>query len=246
MIYSFKKIKIYYNIFNETHKEDIPILFLHGWGMNGSCFDFFCKNLPNKKCITIDFPPFGNSKEPNFSLNIQDYTNIIIRLLNKLNIHKIDVVAHSFGGRIAIELSANTNFVNKLILTGSAGIKNNTIKKYLKVRKFKFLKFLAKIRLYPYKKLNNYGSSDYKILSPVMKQTFKNIVNYDQTYLLCKIKASTLLIWGRLDEETPFYFTKIFKKNIKDCEVIVFEKCGHFAFLEKPQLFLNIIKSFCC
>ena len=66
---------------------------------------------------------------------------------------------------------------------------------------------------------------------------------YDE---LCKIKAPTLLIWGNLDKETPFYFTKIFKKNIKDCEVIIFEKCGHFAFLEKPHLFLNIIKSFCC
>ncbi len=245
MIYSYKKIKVYYNLFNETYRETIPILFLHGWGMNGSCFNYFCKNLPSKMCITIDFPPFGYSKEPKTSLNLQDYTDIIVRLLKKLNLQKVDIVAHSFGGRIAIQLSSTTNYVNKLLLTGSAGIKNKSFKKFLKVKKFKFLKFLAKIRLFPYKKLNNYGSKDYKNLSPIMKETFKNIVNYDQTYLLSKISAPTLLIWGRLDKETPFYFTKIFKKHIKDCEVIAFEKCSHFAFLEKPQLFLNIIKSFC-
>jgi len=79
-----------------------------------------------------------------------------------------------------------------------------------------------------------------------MKQTFKNIVNYDQTNQLSKIEVSTLLVWGTLDKETPFYFTKIFKKHIKDCEVIKFKNCSHFAYLERPALFLKILLSYFC
>ena len=74
-----------------------------------------------------------------------------------------------------------------------------------------------------------------------MKKTFINIVNYNQTSCLKEIQVPTLLIWGTLDKETPFCFTKIFKKNIKDCEVIKFKKCGHFAYLEKSGLFLKIL-----
>ena len=77
-----------------------------------------------------------------------------------------------------------------------------------------------------------------------MKHTFTNVVNYDQTKQLSKIASPTLLVWGSLDKETPFYFTKIFKKNIKDCEVIEFKNCSHFAYLEKPDLFLKILLSY--
>ena len=39
----------------------------------------------------------------------------------------------------------------------------------------------------------------------VMKKTFSNIVNYNQIKQLKKINVSTLLVWGTLDKETPFY-----------------------------------------
>ena len=45
-------------------------------------------------------------------------------------------------------------------------------------------KVLAKINLYPSSKLLNRGSVDYQKLSPQMKKTFINIVNYDQKYIL--------------------------------------------------------------
>ena len=131
-----------------------------------------------------------------------------------------------------------------MILTGCAGLKNRSLKKTFKQALFKTQKFLAKVKLYPKSNLQNKGSSDYKKLSAQMKKTFVNIVNYDQEHILKFISAPTLLVWGNLDKETPIYFTKIFKKHIKDCEVIVFKGHGHFAYIEKPQTFLKLITSF--
>lgn len=242
MIFEYKNIKIYYEITN-SYAKGSPILFLHGWEGSTLSFSFFAKNL-NRKCILIDFPPFGKSSCPQSPLYVKDYKEMVCLLLKQLGVKKVFIVAHSFGGRVAIELSATTKLVKKMILTGSAGLKKKSLKKALKQLVYKVQKVLSKIKLYPKTKLFSRGSLDYQKLPPQMKKTFINIVNYDQRYLLNNISAPTLLVWGNLDKETPFCFTKTFKKHIKDCGVVVFKGHGHFAYIEKPQTFLKIITTF--
>ena len=242
MMFEYKNIKINYQVINENSKGT-PILFLHGWQGSILSFSFFANNL-KRKCILIDFPPFGKSSMTNYPLTVKDYKNLVYGLLKYLKIKKVFIVAHSFGGRVAIEMSATTKIVKKMILTGCAGIKKKSIKTKLKLIIYKVQKALSKIKLYPKAKLQKKGSPDYQNLPAQMKKTFINIVNYDQRYLLKKICVPTLLVWGNLDKETPFYFTKIFKKHIKDCEVVVFKNKGHFAYLEEPQTFLKIISTF--
>lgn len=243
MIFEYDSLKVYYEYYGIESEE--PILFLHGWEGSTQSFKYFCDKLSKKhKCINLDFPPFGNSSCPKKPLTVNDYSNIVLELLKHLNVFSVNIVAHSFGGRVAINLASKTNVVKKLLLTGCAGIKKRSAKKFFKITKYKFLKFLVKIKFYPQKKLQKYGSEEYKKLNPIMRQTFINVVNYNQTDLLKRISVPTLLVWGSLDKETPFCFTKIFKNNIKDCEVIEFENCSHFAYLEKPNLFLNILFSY--
>lgn len=243
MILNYKNVKIYYKIIKREKDNSLPLLFLHGWGMDISSFKYFYEKVAFN-CILVDFPPFGKSTEPQQEFILLDYAKIILKILDKLKINKVNIVAHSFGGRVAIELAASTNLVNKMLLTGSAGIKVFNFKRFLKIKKYKFLKFMSKLKLFSKSKLNKYGSADYSNLSITMKKTFINIVNYNQKKLLKKIQVPTLLVWGNLDKETPFCFTKIFKKSIKDCEVIAFDNCSHFAYLERPQLFLSILNSF--
>ena len=246
MKFYYKDIEVYYEVKGKG-QEDCPLLFLHGWeGSTKSFKYFFDKASEYRFCVNIDFPPFGKSSMPTQPLFVSDYANIIRALLLKLNVKKIDIVAHSFGGRVSLFLASQTGFVNKMLLTGCAGIKRKSFLKFLKVQRYKCVKFLSKIKCYSKYKLSKFGSEEYKKLNPIMKQTFINIVNYNQTTQLKQIFVPTLLIWGDLDKETPFYFTKIFKKHIKDCEVIKFKNCSHFAYLEKPTLFLNILLSYFC
>ncbi len=243
MIFVYNNLKIYYEDYGIKNAE--PILFLHGWEGSHLSFKYFADKLSEaKRCINLDFPPFNNSSMPTEPLTIDDYSNMVYELLKFLKVEKVNIVAHSFGGRVAINLATKTSVVKKLLLTGCAGIKKKSFKKFFRIFKYKFLKFLSKIKLYSNKKLERYGSEEYKRLNSVMKQTFVNVVNYNQTKLLKKISVSTLLVWGTKDKETPFCFTKIFKKHIKDCEVIEFADCSHFAYLEKPKLFLNILYSY--
>ena len=233
-------------VLSNAQKLKTPIVFLHGWGGNIDSFLYFAKRLSiDRTCILVDFPPFGLSSSPTEAFSLRDYTNIVLKLLKKLKINRVCIVAHSFGGRVAIDLASNfPSFVEKLVLTGSAGLKKKSFSNRIKIFKYKFLKYFFKNNVKVQQKLKSMGSKDYLALSNDMKKTFINITNFDQKKQLKKILCPVLLVWGKNDKETPFYFTKIFKKNIKYCKVISLDDCSHFAYLEEPSIFLLSIQTF--
>lgn len=77
-----------------------------------------------------------------------------------------------------------------------------------------------------------------------MKKTFVNIISEDLSPLLKSITCPTLIIFGKDDKETPLYMAKKINKKIKDSALVVFENCGHFAYLEDYYRFVTIAKSF--
>ena len=237
-----KNTKINYTI---TGRGDKYVLFLHGWG--GSIDSFVCmQNVleNNFKCINIDLPPFGKSQPPPTPWSVQDYAVMVIEILNKHNIKKVDIICHSFGARVAIYIASLTTLVDKLVITGGAGIKpKRHIKKSLKIFRYKLTKTLVRLKLLKSTYLDKFGSSDYKILSPTMKQTFKNIVNFDQTAMLKHIKCATLLFWGVDDDQTPLYMAKIMQKNIPDCALLEYSG-GHFVYLEQFAIFSTVVQQF--
>lgn len=241
MIFEYKNTKVNYILMNNFLDGDTPVVYLHGWGGGTSSF-LFCAKKIDRPSILIDFPPFGESQTPKIPFDVVDYAKIVEGILKRHNVTAFDVVAHSFGGRVATQLCADGCHVRRLVLTGSAGIKKRSLRVKFKVFRYKFLKLLCKLKLYNASKLPR-GSSDYANLPPVMKKTFCNVVNYDQRKLIGKISCPTLLIWGKDDAETPFYFTNFYKKHIKDCEVVSLHG-GHFAYLDNASQFILIVTSF--
>lgn len=226
--------------------KDETVLFLHGWGANLNSFNFFCQNLKSDYCcVLVDFPGFGESEKLTAELSVFDYACEIHKLIKQLNLNKIIIVCHSFGARVAILLS--TVFycdISKLIIIDGAGIKPkfNLITSF-KVLKYKLCKFLNKTKLFKLN-LSAFGSLDYKKLNLTERKTFINVVNFNEVKYLKKIKIKTLILWGEQDKETKLYMAKIFKKKIKNSTLKVFSGCGHFCFLDKPNLVLYEIKAF--
>lgn len=214
---------------------DKLIVFLHGFGGGFESFAEIAKMLSDRyKCLLISF----FESEPDYPLTIFDYYNYVKTLIELQPAKEIIVVGHSFGGRVGIKLAAN-NCCDKLVLVDSAGLKpKRGINYYCKVYKYKIRKKLGL-------NTDNYGSSDYKTLSPVMKKTFINIVNYYQNKEIEQITIPTLIYWGSDDKETPLEFAKTFNKKIKNSRLIVIENCGHFSYLQSKSTFYNCLRSFC-
>ena len=222
------------------------LVFLHGWGTDISLMKPFAKNfMGNYSYLFIDFPPFGNSKEPLYAWNLTDYTNLTNEIIENVaiqnNFNEINLFGHSFGGRVAIKIASSNKFSNlkKLILLASAGIKPKfNFKTWFKIKLYKF-----------YRKTNNkkakiMGSADYKTLSPIMKQTFKNIIEENLAKNCKKITCKTLLIWGSKDTQTPLYMGKKLNKLISGSKLYVVKGANHFAYLNNFKQVFPVVLDF--
>jgi pimeloyl-ACP methyl ester carboxylesterase len=241
------------DIFYKKAGKGKKIVLLHGWGGRADSFLPVFNYLSLKyEVYAIDFPGFGESSTPDKPWGVEDYKNMLLKFFDRLGIEKASLVGHSFGGRVSIMFSAeNPERVEKLVLVDSAGIiPKRTFKYYFKVYRFKlakkaFLMFASgkdkqeKLDRF-YKK---YGSSDYKDAGN-LRQTFVKVVNQDLRGYLPKIKASTLLIWGENDQDTPLYFAKIMEKEIPDAGLVVFKDAGHYSYLDKLYDFNVIVSKF--
>ncbi len=237
MIYLYNDKKIYYKFYNQT--SHCPIILLHGWGCEGSIFKNLIAQMPEKSFLVIDFPPFGKSDKSISDWNIFTYVGMLMSLCDYLHIDKCDILGHSFGGRIAIILSAvKRSLVHTCLLVDSAGIKpHHSIDYHMKICKYKIKKALGKSTL-------NMGSPDYLALSPDMKKTFVSIVNTHLEEYAKKMAVKTLIVWGEKDNETPIYMAKKLNKYIRGSRLKVIKEAGHFCFLDRPLEFYKIVKNF--
>lgn len=219
------------------------IVLLHGWGQNIEMMDPIGRRLQDDFRITIiDFPGFGKSPEPPYSFTVYDYYEALDELLKKLKIKDPILIGHSFGGRIAM-IYAGTKETSKLVLLGSPFRRSN---KKANI-KLKILKFMKKVPII--KNLEEYmkkriGSRDYRNASPIMRKIIVNVINENLSKFLPKIKASTILIWGSNDTEVPLPEAKVIESQIKDCGLIVYEGCTHYAYLERLDQTVNILNEF--
>ena len=235
------------NITYRFHKgEGVPILLLHGWGGNLNSFRFLENFLVSKNCsvITVDFPGFGGSDMPLETFELDDYYKIVSQLLMAENIEKVNIIAHSFGGRVALLFVYNEpQKLNKLMLVDSAGLKPKfSLSKKIKIIRYKFLKKLKEKGLIK-RDLVSYGSEDYKAMPQNLKQVFVRIVNQHLDYILPSVSCPTLIVWGKDDDATPYYMAKKFKKNIKDSGLVTLDG-GHFAYLQNANKFTMIVDNF--
>lgn len=229
--------------------NSLNIIFLHGWGQSHKTFDFLIEELKktNIKCniYNIDFLGFGLSDEPNKAIKIDDYSNHLKQLILEEKIKNVVLIAHSFGGRVAIKYASN-NDVDRVVLVNSAGINHHNLKYYLKILCYK----IKKVFVYAFNR-NNYdsfvkqnGSRDYNNLSYVMRGTFKKVVNKDLKKEMKKIKSKTLIIGSVFDKEVALEDNRKMHELIKNSEFRVFYRSGHFSYLDEKDKFLKMIITF--
>lgn len=219
------------------------IVLLHGWGQNIEMMKPVGDKLKkNNRIIIVDLPGFGNTLEPSTIWTMYDYADCIKELLDSLDVKNPIMIGHSFGGKISLIYASKYN-VKKLILFGSP------FKKEIKElsTKTKILKSLKKVpglnKLEGFAK-RHIGSRDYKEASDFMRKILVEHVNLDITEDVKKIKCPTLIIWGTMDNEVPIERAFELEKLIDDSAVIPYEGCTHYAYLERLNQTVNIIKSF--
>lgn len=261
--YEFVDQNIRFSWYRTGSEDGKPLLILHGWGSNSGVMQPLAEKLSDiRTAYLIDLPGFGNSPEPDSAWGVDDYADAVKRFVLKHfqnSTQKIDLLVHSFGGRVAIKLLTDTEFsgrFDRIIFTGAAGLKPDRkpgyfIRKYTaKTLKLPFLILpeplkssslnkLRKSRLW--KKL---GSADYQQVSGVMRETFVKTVTEYLDSLLPGIDHEILLIWGEDDTATPIRQGERMDQLLKQSALIRLKNAGHYSFLDQPSQFVSIVKAY--
>lgn len=240
--------------------EGKPLVILHGWGSSKRVMMPIATQLADiRRSYVLDLPGFGDTPEPPEAWSIDDYTNAIQAFIEEQFSEPVDLLVHSFGGRITLKLCSRpfaTSRIEKVLITGGAGMKPKRsakfyFKKYLaKTLKAPFLILPTKLQEQGLSKLREtslwkkLGSSEYSELSGVMRGTFvKSVTEYLES-CLPSIPHEVLLIWGRNDDATPVYQGERIEAGIEKAALVVIEDAGHYAFLDKPKQFAAIARAF--
>lgn len=217
------------------------MLFLHGYLSSKEAFitqiDYFSRFF---RVTAIDFIGFGQSAPLKEPFSVGDYAKWLTEVTARLGLNKPIVVAHSFGCRVAVKAAARDNeLFDKLILTGPAGIIVNRGFSYrFKVKLYRMVKKIA-----PRYAEKRFGSAEYRSLSPIMKESYKRVVNEDLRVAARSVNLPVLIVEGLEDRVTTQREAEIYLEHFPNAVLKNIEG-GHFAFAENPTAFHLAIEEF--
>lgn len=184
------------------------------------------------RVTAFDFLGFGESASLTVPFSVEDYAQWTKQTLALLGVEKPHVIAHSFGCRVAVKLATEEDIFDKMLLTGPAGVILHRGFSYrVKVGTYRFVKKFA-----PRFAERKFGSAEYRTLSPIMKESYKKIVNEDLRKDARNIKNEVLIVEGEEDTVTPLSEAKAYLACLKSGRLITMAG-GHFAFAQYPVLF---------
>ncbi len=227
---------------------------LHGWGAEGARWQDFANKLEREgySVYIPDLPGFGETEPPPESgWTVEEYAEWVKNYLKRHSIKRCFLLGHSFGGRVAIVLTArNPGLIEKLVLVAPAGIpeKKNfrqRLAKMLTVMVPNFLKSSLPFRA-PRKLLYKLaGSYDYPdAQSSGMKNTFSKVVSQDLSGFLPQIQVSVLIIWGTRDSFVSRATVERMNDLLPDSRLKIIVDAGHAIYRKQPYKILPVITDF--
>lgn len=209
-------------------------MLLHGYMASKECFvaqiEYFSRSY---RVTAPDFPGFGKAEPLTEAFSVGDYALWLSALISSLELNDPVILAHSFGGRVALKGIAEGILPCKaLILTGGAGVVRHGFSYRLRVKLYRAVRKIA-----PRFAESHFGSEEYKTLSPVMRESYKKIVNEDLVGCASRVSVPTLLLYGAEDTVTPKYVSETLHGAIGGSRLVYLADAGHFAFLDRPVAF---------
>ena len=247
-----------------TESKGDPVLLIHGLGGSIESWINNVEAISSNKLqvIALDLPGFGLSDKPEIAYTIKYYSKFISKFIRRLRIdsRSLSIIGSSLGGHIAAEFALNyPTALSKLVLISPAGALPVSFKgtpalhNYVNIVKAKTVQQVRRALLGIDKTVKsveyNYAKMLFQRLAlPGAKEAFMSALRGSAQASrlndrLHKIKAKTLLIWGKDDQIIPVSFLHPFIK-MKNCRVILIENCGHTIHMNSSTLFNKIVIDF--
>ncbi len=252
------------HIYYKLQGKGVPLMLVAGLGSDSvSWLPVIFGLAKHFKVIMIDNRGVGRSSKDNSNISIEDMTDDCADLINYLKLSPVNVLGHSMGGMIAMDLSIRyPKLVDKLILEATAPTMSNRNVEMLQDW-VTFLKSGMNKKLW-------FRNMYYWIFSPsffndkvMLDQSvdmavryryaqsdisFENQVDalseFDCQNLLSEIKARTLIIYGEQDLLFPASETEKIFNNISDMDSTTIKNAAHSIHMDEPEVFIREVVDF--
>lgn len=233
-----------------------PLLLLHGASGNPGWLPYHQALAQHYTVYAPSHPGYDRSERPAWIGTIQDMAHFYRQCIEDLGVAPVHVMGFSMGGWLAAELAAMCPpYVRSLTLVGAAGLKPEVgeIAEILMVSQ----DVAKKLRFYDPSQVPDYEALVNRELTPEEQEGQWR--NREMTSRLCwkpyfhnpklpgylrGLKTPTLLVWGQQDAIIPVNCAALYQRALPQATLHVIERCGHSPGLEKPQEFLNIVRTF--
>jgi len=235
----------------KTAGKGLVFLILHGWGSKSDKWKEVISQIADNgfKVIAPDLPGFGKSDQPQKAWGVEEYADFVEQFVSSLNLNKLNILGHSFGGAVAVKYTQKfPHRIKKIILVGAALFRRKKLKLrvfYIFSKIFKILKFLPfynKLRKAIYKFIIR--KSDYPYTKGLMKSIYLKVIKQDLTWELSQIKNPALIIWGENDKVKPLKEAHKINQILSNSELKIISEVGHSPYYKKPSQLTNLIINF--
>jgi pimeloyl-ACP methyl ester carboxylesterase len=239
-----------------TGGEGDPLIIVHGGSDGASAWMQNIEVLSKQYTIYVpDMPGFGLSQSMEGSYYIPEMVDFIDNFARTVGLNSFYLMGHSLGGGIALHYTLKyPQKIRKLVLVSSLCL-GREIAWWIRLASprvicstmgksaisvFKAIKFIAKF-FGPWEMVEPLSKTSVHIGSCIANLTEQTIVLLSQLPL---IMVPTLVMWGAKDPVVPFAHAYAAAELIPDCQVRVFDDCGHSVYRERLREFSNVLSRF--
>ncbi len=236
-----------------------PLVYLHGpWGLKPDR-DFLVQLA---KTHTVYAPRFPGTTpgDPDAVHRLDTWLDLMVyhgELLDALKLDAPIFVGHSFGGLVAAEYAAAApRSVGRLLLINPVGLwrDDHPVKNWMvlsdRERKLSLFadpdgegakRFFAvpsdnEARVDTLAQFIWSQACTGKFVWPVPDRGLKNRIH--------RIKASTLIVWGKADRISDEAYAQEFANGIAGAKVVMIEQAGHLPHIEQPEATIKAVQEF--
>jgi pimeloyl-ACP methyl ester carboxylesterase len=258
-----EKAILYQNkkIFYATYGTGKPVMFVHGFGEDGSLWKNQTENLKNKfKLIVPDLPGSGQSEMID-DMSMEGMAEVLHSIIHKENIDTCTVIGHSMGGYITLALAEKYwNHVNAFGLFHSTAYADSEEKKAIRKKgiefisqhgAFEFLKTITPSLFSPGFKKEKPGFIN-EFIAGLKGFSAEALVSYYEAMMqrpgriqvLKNVKIPVLFIMGEQDNAVPLPDTLQQCHLPEKCYIHILKKSGHMGMMEEADNANRILEEF--
>ena len=235
-----------YYFFNK--KNSVPIVFIHGVGLDHRMWDYQTNYFNEYSTLTYDLLGHGKTPYDEDKLSLKDFSNQLLEILDHLGVEKISLIGFSLGSLIALDFSSHfQKKVEKLILIGTIYKRSNkerslVLDRYNQAKLNKPISKQALKRWFSDKYLED-NPETYDLFMKILNKEQKDHKNflkayelfanhYDDLEAIKKIDKKTLIMTGSDDVGSTPAMSRELVKDLVNSTYIEIQNGKHLCSIE--------------